>query len=118
MIHTSKDGGFNRRSFLGLAGLSVTAVAMGGSLAGCSGTKSGGGASASADVKLPTYKEFTGVTTDLAGNANGLQRGFLKFPTPVQSVKSPPLNGTITALTETFEKMSPAMSDNPFWQRL
>ncbi len=118
MTRIFKDGGYSRRNFLGLAGLSVAAVAMGGSLAGCGGPKSGGGASASADVKLPTYKEFTGVTADLSGNANGLQAGFLKFPTPVQSVKSAPLNGTVTALTETFETMSPAMADNPFWQRL
>lgn len=120
MTRTSKDAGVSRRNFLGLAGLSVTALAVGGSLAGCGGTGSGGtgGAAASAGVKLPTYKEFTGITPDFAGNAKGLQAGFLKMPSPVQTVKAPPLRGTVTGLTETFETMSPAMADNPFWQRL
>ncbi|MDI3279629.1 sugar ABC transporter substrate-binding protein, partial [Arthrobacter sp. AL08] len=36
----------------------------------------------------------------------------------VQSVKTPPLMGKVTGLTETFETMSPGMKDNPFWQRL
>ncbi|MDJ0357746.1 sugar ABC transporter substrate-binding protein [Paenarthrobacter sp. PH39-S1] len=120
MTRTSKDAGVSRRNFLGLAGLSVTAVAVGGSLAGCGGTGSGasGGGAASAGVKLPTYKEFTGITPDFAGNAKGLQAGFLTMPSPVQTVKTPPLKGTVTGLTETFETMSPAMADNKFWQRL
>ena len=119
MNRTSQAAGVSRRNFLGLAGLSVTAVAIGGSLAGCGGSSSaGGGATASADVKLPTYKEFTGIKPDFAGNAKGLQAGFLKMPSPLQTVKAPPLKGTVTGLTETFETMSPAMADNPFWQRL
>lgn len=119
-IDSKTSAGFNRRGFLGLAGFSVTALALGGTLTSCgSGGNSGGGAEASSQVKLPTYQEFTKVKPDLPGNAQGLQAAFLKAPTDfVASVKAPPLKGKVTGLTETFETMSPAMPDNPFWQRL
>ncbi|NJC23801.1 putative aldouronate transport system substrate-binding protein [Arthrobacter pigmenti] len=115
-IATSGQPGFSRRGFLGLAGLAVTTIG----LSACSGTggTGNGGASASATVKLPTFKEFTGTTPAIAGNSKGLQAAYFKLPDPIQSVKSPPLKGTVTGLTETFEVMSPAMDDNPFWQRL
>lgn len=113
---TSGQAGFSRRGFLGLAGLAVTAAGL--SACGGGGAASTGGAAASASVKLPTYKEFTGLTPDLAGNAKGLQGAYFKLPTPVQSVKGMPLKGKVSGLTETFETMSPAMKDNPFWQRL
>ncbi|UKA64001.1 sugar ABC transporter substrate-binding protein [Arthrobacter sp. FW306-04-A] len=109
--------GVSRRGFLGLAGLSVATVG----LAACGGGAGGagnGGAAASASVKLPTYKEFTGLTPDLPGNAKGLQSAYFKLPTPVQSVTSAPLKGKVTGLTETFDTMSPGMKDNAFWQRL
>lgn len=117
---STSSAGFNRRGFLGLAGLSVTALTLGGTLTACgSGGNGGGGADASAKVTLPTYKEFTKVTADLPGNAQGLQAGFLKAPGElVTSVSGPPLKGKVTGLTETFETMSPAMVDNPFWGRL
>lgn len=113
----SGQAGFSRRGFLGLAGLAVTTAG----LAACSGgggSSSSGGAAASSAVKLPTYKEFTGLTADLAGNEKGLQTAFFKLPQSVQSVKGAPLKGRVTGLTETFDTMSPAMKDNPFWQRL
>ncbi|WP_115787982.1 sugar ABC transporter substrate-binding protein [Arthrobacter silvisoli] len=109
--------GFSRRGFLGLAGLAVTTAGL--AACGGGGTSGGsGGAAASAGVKLPTYKEFTGVTADLAGNSKGLQAAFFKLPEGVTSVKEAPLKGKVTGLTETFETMSPGMKDNPFWQRL
>lgn len=119
-IDSKAAPGFNRRGFLGLAGFSVTALALGGTLTGCgSGGSNSGGAAASSQVKLPTYQEFSKVLPDLPGNAQGLQAAFLKAPAEfVSSVQGPPLKGTVTALTETFETMSPAMPDNPFWQRL
>ncbi|WP_405475248.1 hypothetical protein [Paenarthrobacter ilicis] len=73
MTSTTPQAGFSRRGFLGLAGLAVTAAGL--SACGGGGTGSSGGAAASASVKLPTYKEFTGVTPDLPGNAQGLQAG-------------------------------------------
>ncbi|MET3205954.1 sugar ABC transporter substrate-binding protein [Pseudarthrobacter sp. S3] len=113
---TSGQAGFSRRGFLGLTGLAVATAG----LAACNpgGGSGGGGASASSAVKLPTYREFTGITADIPGNEKGLQAAFFKLPEAVQSVKTPPLTGKVTGLTETFETMSPGMKDNPFWQRL
>jgi len=115
-MSTLASHGVSRRGFLGLAGLAVATVG----LSACGGGSSGGsgGAAASAGVKLPTYKEFTGVTPDLAGDAKGLQAAFFKLPKSVVSVKDKPLKGKVTGLTETFETMSPGMKDNAFWQRL
>ncbi|WP_026529846.1 sugar ABC transporter substrate-binding protein [Haematomicrobium sanguinis] len=113
----STSTSFSRRSFLGFTGLSVASVAT---LTACGGGSSNnGGAAASADVKLPTYKEFTGVTPDLPGNAEGLVPGFLKFPSElVASTTEKPAKGPISGLSETFTTPPPAMNDNPFWQRL
>lgn len=120
MTPSSSTTAVSRRHFLGLAGLSAAGLVMGGTLTACgkNAAASGGGAKASEKVTLPTFKEFTGVTADLPGNAKGLQAGFFTLPKAVQSVKTPPLKGPVTGLTETFQTMSPAMSDNPFWQRL
>ncbi|MBP2411416.1 putative aldouronate transport system substrate-binding protein [Arthrobacter stackebrandtii] len=121
MKRAVNGAGVSRRNFLGLAGASVAAIALTGTLSACSGgsdSKGGGGAAASKAVVLPTYKEFTGVTADLPGNAEGLEPGFLNMPTPVASTKAKPLTGPISVLSETFEVMAPAMPDNPFWQRL
>jgi putative aldouronate transport system substrate-binding protein len=119
MNRSTNGAGVSRRNFLGLAGLSVTAIALGSTLTGCgSGAGKDGGAAASKTVKLPTYKEFTAVKADLPGNAQGLQAGFLKMPKPLASTPGKPLTGPVTVLSETFEVMAPAMPDNPFWQRL
>ncbi|WP_104173739.1 sugar ABC transporter substrate-binding protein [Arthrobacter sp. Y81] len=112
---TSGQAGFSRRGFLGLAGLTVATAG----LAACgTGGASSGGAAASSALKLPTYKEFTGFAADIPGNEKGLQAAFFKLPEAVKSVKSAPLKGKVTGLSETFDTMSPAMKDNPFWQRL
>lgn len=109
----------SRRNFLGLAGMSVAAVALGGTLSACGqGASNEGGAQASKSVVLPTYKEFTAVVADLPGNAEGLEAGFINMPKPVPSTPGKPLTGPVTVLSETFEVMAPAMPDNPFWQRL
>lgn len=115
-MSTLASHGVSRRGFLGLAGLAVATVGL--SACGGGSSSGSGGAAASAGVKLPTYKEFTGVTPDLAGDAKGLQAAFFKLPKSVVSVKDKPLKGKVTGLTETFETMSPGMKDNAFWQRL
>lgn len=114
MQRNTPGAGVSRCNFLGPDGLSVTAVALTGTLSACGS----GAAAASAAVKLPTYQEFDGITADLAGNSKGLQAGFVTMPHPMDSVKAKPLTGAISALTETFQTMSPAMPDNPYWQRL
>lgn len=107
----------SRRTALTL-GTAAAAVAATG-LTGCNKTTSGGGAAASAELKLPTYVEFDKVKPDMPGNAKGLQHCFLKFPEQfVASTDKKPLTKTATGLTETFATPSPAMAKNPFWQRL
>lgn len=120
MKRSIDTAGVSRRNFLGLAGISVAAVALSGTLSGCGGGAGAndGGAQASKSVTLPTYKEFTAVVPDLPGNAEGLEAGFINMPKPVASTEAKPLTGPVSVLSETFEVMAPAMPDNPFWQRL
>ncbi len=40
------------------------------------------------------------------------------MPKPVSSVTSKPLTVRSRCCPETFDTMAPAMTDNPFWQRL
>ncbi|HEY3513852.1 MAG TPA: sugar ABC transporter substrate-binding protein, partial [Kribbella sp.] len=99
----------------------MTGAAIGAStLAACGdGGASSGGAKASSELKLPTYKPFEGLHPDLAGAESGLEPGFLKFPADaVASVKTPPLKNAVTALTETFATPPPPMGSNPMWQAL
>lgn len=111
------DRTFSRRSLLG--GFSVAAVAAAG-LAGCrSGGGSTDGASASAGLTLPTYQEPSGVAADLPGSTAGLEPGYLRMPdTFAATTDGSPLSARVTGLTETFATPSPAMADNPYWQRL
>ncbi|WP_207344462.1 twin-arginine translocation signal domain-containing protein [Arthrobacter sp. E3] len=119
MKRSSNGVAFSRRNFLGLAGISVAAVALSGTLSACGNqSEKSGGAVASKTVTLPTYKEFTAVTAELAGNSDGLEAGFLAMPKPVASTTAKPLTGPVSVLSETFEVMAPAMPDNDFWQRL
>ncbi|MDD0857278.1 twin-arginine translocation signal domain-containing protein [Arthrobacter alpinus] len=120
MLRSIDTVGVSRRNFLGLAGISVAAVALSGTLSACGGGNGAndGGAEASKSVTLPTYKEFTAVVAELPGSAEGLEAGFLTMPKPVASTQAKPLTGPVSVLSETFELMAPAMPDNPFWQRL
>lgn len=110
---------FSRRHPLALSG-SLGALAIGGTLTGCGpGGSQDGGAAKSATLKLPTYKEFTGIRPDLPGDTSGLQPGFLATPTDaVASTKRAPLTSDVTVLSETFTTPPPGMGSNPFWQRL
>ncbi|WP_433016184.1 sugar ABC transporter substrate-binding protein [Kribbella sp. CA-294648] len=111
---------FGRRRFLELGGAALGAVVLGPTLAGCGdGGSTGGGAKASGDVKLPTYKPFDALRPELAGAESGLEPGFLRFPeNAIASVQSPPLKSSVTALTETFATPPPPMGSNPMWQAL
>ncbi|WP_199547749.1 hypothetical protein [Streptomyces sp. N35] len=112
----------NRRGFLGAAGLAGLTVAGGSLLTACgSGAASGkGGAAKSAKVKLPTYIAANVAAPDLAGNADGLDPAYLRYPKKlVKSVAKTPGDGKpITALTETFTTAPPAMGRNAYWQEL
>src|SRR5258705_12456173 len=107
----------SRRRFLQVTGAVVIA---GPTLAACGdGGTANGGAKASSDLTLPTYKPFGGLSPDLAGAESGLEPGFLKFPADaIASVKAPPLKNAVTALTETFATPPPPMGSNAMWQAL
>ena len=110
----------SRRRFLQVGGAVVGAAVAGPTLAACGdGGTANGGAKASSELKLPTYKPFDGVRPDLPGAESGLEPGFLKFPADaISSVKAPPLKNAVSALTETFATPPPPMGSNPMWQSL
>ena len=122
---------FDRRTFVTRSGFLLAAGAVGASLleacapaaspaaapAGAGGTPAAGGGS-SAGVKPPTYIPFQGPTPDLAGNDQGLDPAFFKFPSNlVQTVPTPPGDGsTVTALTYLTLAPPPPMEQNAAWQ--
>ncbi len=57
---------------------------------------------------------------DLAGNAQGLDAAYLRYPKKlVRSVPKPPGEGeSISALTETFTTPALAMDRNRYWKEL
>lgn len=118
-IHTTARPTLSRRGFLGIAGAGLGVTALGG-LTGCgSSGGSSGGAAESLGLTLPTYREAAGAPPDLPGTSEGVQPGYLKFPADfAPSTQSKPLTQKVSALTETFATPPPAMSQNPFWQRL
>src|SRR6266851_1681481 len=110
MTDRDNSGRFDRRAFvvrssllaagtLGASLLQACAPASPSAPAPAAGgaTKPGGGTSA----KLPTYVPFQGPKPDLAGNEQGLDPAYFKFPTDLTTtVTTPPGDGsTITALT-------------------
>lgn len=112
----------NRRSFLGATGALTLSAAGFASLSACStGTATTGkGAEAFSKVKLPAYVPAQVAKPDLAGNVNGLDAAYLRYPDKlVTSVAKPPGDGSpITALTETFTTPAPAMGRNAYWKEL
>ncbi|GAA3588700.1 sugar ABC transporter substrate-binding protein [Kribbella ginsengisoli] len=114
------ESNFGRRRFLGLGSAAVGVVVLGPTLAGCGdGGSTGGGAKASGELTLPTYKAFDGLRPELPGAESGLEPGFLQFPeNAIASVQQKPLKSAVTALTETFATPPPPMGSNPFWQGL
>lgn len=118
-MSTATTAGYSRRGFLGMLGVSAATIAIGTSLTGCGPSAQGGNAAASASVKLPTYKEFTGIKPDLPGNAEGLQPAFLSMPKNfIKTTSKAPLTQELTAYTETFATPPPGMNSNAFWKRL
>jgi putative aldouronate transport system substrate-binding protein len=102
---------------LGAASL-LEACAPGAPSGGGSGTTAGAGTPTGGAVKLPTYVPFEGPKPDLAGNPQGLDPGFFKFPKDlVKSVTTPPGDGsTVSAITYLTLAPPPPMESNAAWQ--
>ena len=78
----------------------------------------GGATSAGGAVKLPTYLPFEGPKPNLAGNPQGLDPAYFKFPTDlVKTVPTPPGDGsTVTAITYLTLAPPPPPDQNAAWQ--
>jgi len=104
---------------MGAAGASLLQAC---SPAGPAAPAAGGGAPATAGgtggLKLPTYLPFEGPKPDLAGNPQGLDPAYFKFPADlVKSVPQPPGDGsTVTAITYLTLAPPPPMEQNAAWQ--
>lgn len=115
--------GFNRRSFLGLAGISAVALSTAGVLSACGSgagkaqvTSSLGLADSVAKV-VPSYIPIDLVTPDIA-SVNGSTPGFTTIPkTLVKSVTEVPgKGGTYKAMTPAWWTVPPALASNSYYQ--
>jgi putative aldouronate transport system substrate-binding protein len=114
----------NRRTFVTRAGMLAVGAWGASLLQACAPSSPAGGAAAGKPasgggaVKLPTYVPFEGPKPDLAGNAQGLDPAFFKFPSDlVKTVTTPPGDGsTVTAITYLTLAPPPPMEQNAAWQ--
>jgi len=85
--------------------------------AGATGAPSGAGATLGG-VRLPTFVPFQGPKPDLAGNAQGLDPAYYKFPSElIKSVPQPPGDGSpVSAIVYLTLAAPPAMAQNGAWQ--
>lgn len=113
----------NRRSFLGLAGISAVALSTAGVLAACGNgagkaqvTSSLGLADSVAKV-VPSYIPIDLVTPDIA-SVNGSTPGFTSIPeTLVKSVTEVPgKGGSYKAMTPAWWTVPPALANNSYYQ--
>ncbi|POH74323.1 extracellular solute-binding protein [Arthrobacter glacialis] len=113
----------NRRSFLGLAGISAVALSTAAVLTSCSNgaskaqvTSSLGLADSVAKV-VPSYVPIDLVTPDIA-SVNGSTPGFTTIPaTLVKSVTEVPgKGGSYKAMTPAWWTVPPALADNSYYQ--
>lgn len=113
----------NRRSFLGLAGISAVALSTAAVLTACGNgaskaqvTSSSGLAETVAKI-VPSYVPIDLVTPDIA-SVNGSTPGFTTIPASlVKSVKEiPGKGGTYKAMTPAWWTVPPALADNSYYQ--
>lgn len=114
---------FNRRSFLGLAGISAVALSTAGVLTSCGNgagkaqvTSSLGLAESVAKV-VPSYVPMDLVTPDIA-SVDGSAPGFTTIPaTLVKSVTEVPgKGGSYKAMTPAWWTVPPALANNSYYQ--
>lgn len=112
---------FDRRTLL--AGAGGAALLLGsGALTACSSNKSGtkNSVAANTGVKLPTFMQYTGVTPDLPGTAQGVDPAFRNFPKDrPKSVAAVPGKGeTLTGMANIYYPVPPGSKDNSYWAGL
>src|SRR5215204_1829635 len=124
----SETRDLSRRRFIQLAGRGAAAGAIGLPLLlqACAptgpavpGKPAATGGTPSGAVTMPTYVAFeNGPKPDIAGNAQGLDPAFFKFPADlIQSVPTPPGDGSaISAITYLTLSAPPPMDQNAAWQ--
>lgn len=118
-----RNQGMNRRSFLGLAGISAVALSTAGALTSCGNGASKAqvtsklGLADSVAKVVPSYVPIDLVTPDIAG-VDGSTPGFTTIPTKlVKSVKGVPgSGGSYKAMTPAWWTVPPALSDNSYYQ--
>lgn len=123
MSDQNASGRLDRRAFVTRTGLVAAGVVGASLLDACSPSapstpaKPAAGATTTA-AKLPTYVAFQGPKPDLAGNEQGLDPAYFKFPKDlVQTVTTPPGDGsTISAITYLTLAPPPPMEQNAAWQ--
>ena len=124
--HQDTAGRFDRRTFVTRAGWLAVGAFGASLLQACTpaappAPAAGGGAPAGTTggaLQLPTYLPFEGPKPDLAGNPQGLDPAYYKFPTNlVKTVTTPPGDGsTINAITYLTLAPPPPMEQNTAWQ--
>lgn len=108
-----------RRSVLSAAGAAALSASALPILASCdTGPRKTNTVSSDA-VELPQYIRYEGITPELPGTADGLQDGFLSYPSsPVRATtEAPGDGGKVTALVE-LAVAPPAVDRNAYWQEL
>ncbi|PYI40201.1 sugar ABC transporter substrate-binding protein [Arthrobacter psychrolactophilus] len=114
---------FNRRSFLGLAGISAVALSTAGLLTSCgkgAGTAqvtSSSGLAESVAKVVPSFIPMDLVTPDIA-SVNGSTPGYVTIPDKlVKSVTEVPgKGGKYKAMTPAWWTVPPALADNSYYQ--
>jgi putative aldouronate transport system substrate-binding protein len=112
---------FDRRTLLAGAGGAALIVGSG-ALTACSSDKtaSTNTASANSSVTLPTYVQYSGVTPDLPGNADGVDPAFRNFPGKhPKSVPEVPGKGeSISGMANIYYPVPPGPDKNAYWAGL
>jgi putative aldouronate transport system substrate-binding protein len=110
----------DRRHFLSLMGLGAAAVAVGGTVAGCSTAPGGGGAATNVDALsalMPRYTPLDLVKPDIIGTPP-VANGFLRYPSSlVDAITTAPTTSgkKATAMTPWWGPTPPGLGQNAYY---
>ncbi|GIG62884.1 sugar ABC transporter substrate-binding protein [Longispora fulva] len=108
---------FSRRSFLGFVGAAGAAFTLP-ALAGCGSATPSTSTTGGKVAAFPKYIPFPGPKPDLPGTADGVQGGYLSYPSSLkQSVAEKPGDGSdVNALVITYSQPPSPLEQNKLWQ--